>query len=170
MFIFIFTEGNFFFLCLPCKSLTSWKGKAHYITPYYSKCGIFIYLFLFLDLWYYLSKLIINKSSYFHLIFGIFFFYFQSLFNLCESCYSYPEACHFVTNLKYRRGSSNQSRAKLSEGKYWWIHPTIPHGMCFRAICWAICRLYHGHWYWFVCSFLVLMSPLYLMTLLCTWV
>ena len=141
-----------FSICLSCKVSLLAQTKHIMSLPTIQNVVSLSTSFCFFDLWYYLSKLIISKSSHLHLMLGILSFCFWSLFNLCKSCYSYPEACHFVTNLKSTKGSSNQCRPKLSEGKCSWIHPTIPHGMCSRAFCWAICKLYYGYWYWFVSS------------------
>ena len=140
-------------LCLSNKSLTSWQTK--FITSLHTIQNVrsLLLSISFSHLWYYLSKLITNKSSHLHLMLGIltFSFFIFRLYLMFWSCYSHPEACHFVTDLKSEKGRcSNQCGPELSEGKYWWIHSTIPHIMCFRAICWAICKLYYGYWHWFV--------------------
>ena len=143
-----------FSTCLLGKILTSWKDRPYYIASCHPKCGIFTLStpLSFSDLWYCLLKLIINKSSHLHVMLSMLCFHFLSLFNLCESHYSYLEACQFVTMLTSTRGSSNQCRPGLSEGEYGRIHSTIPHSKCFRCICWTICWLYFGNWNWFVHS------------------
>ena len=153
-----------FFICLSIKILTSSKMKHIISLPTIQKVVSLIYIpfFFFSDLWYYLSKLITKKSSHLQVMLSMSCFHiFWSLLNLCESCYSYSQACHFATNLKFSI-SSNQCWPGLSEARYWWIHPTIPYSTCFTSISGAICWLYYGYWNWLVyssiCHFNILLS------------
>ena len=45
------------------QSLTSWTDKAHLITPYHSKCGIFIYVFFLVSLTYDIIYLSLSSTS-----------------------------------------------------------------------------------------------------------
>ena len=72
-----FHRWSVFSICLSSKSLTSWIDKAYYLTSCHSKCGILNLFtsFIFSDLWYYLSKLIINKSGHLHLMLSMLYFH-----------------------------------------------------------------------------------------------
>ena len=142
-------------------SVCSIKNSSHFFTRQsrlcccllFKMCYIHIVVICLQCLWYIFFQLSIIGQSRHHLILGTSLLHLQTTFNLWGSCYPYLEACHCLTFLRHvARDSSCLCREGLSEGKYWLENSRTPCSKFWRALCKVLCRLYYGHWYWFVYS------------------